>query len=217
MGPELVYRLQGSPDIYPGRSVHSTVNFVTCHDGFTLNDLVSYNEKHNHANGENNRDGIDNNESWNCGVEGETSDPGIEELRNRQVKNAFALLMLGRGTPMMLAGDEFRNTQGGNNNVYCHDSELSWLNWDDMEKHSDVHDFFKAMIHLRNDHPVIRRHSYYTGGNSTGYPEMSFHGEKAWHLDMWSDFLTFGCMYAEAAAEHGTKEDCFIYCGVNMH
>ena len=216
-GPELIYRLQGSPDIYPGREVHSTVNFITCHDGFTLNDLVSYNHKHNLSNGEDNRDGIDSNESWNCGEEGPTEDPEIEALRNRQVKNAFALLMLGRGTPMMLSGDEFRNSQSGNNNAYCQDSPLSWLNWNDKKKHEDVYRFFRAMIRLRTSHPVIHRHSYYTAHNSSGYPELSFHGEKAWKLNMWDPFHTFGFMYAEPAAEFGTEEDCFIYCAVNAH
>ena len=216
-GPELIYRLQGSPDIYPGREFHSTVNFVTCHDGFTLNDLVSYNEKHNLSNGEDNRDGIDDNISWNCGAEGPTDDSDIESLRNRQVKNAFALLMLGRGTPMMLAGDEFRNSQSGNNNVYCHDDELSWLNWEDRETHKDVYEFFRAMIRLRREHPVLRAQSFYTGENETGYPELSFHGYQAWNLNMYDPFLTFGFLYTEPAAKYGTKEDCFIYCGVNAH
>ena len=216
-GPELIYRLQGSPDIYPGREFHSTVNFITCHDGFTLNDLVSYNEKHNFLNGEDNRDGINDNISWNCGTEGPTDAFDIEALRNRQVKNAFALLLLGRGTPMMLAGDEFRNSQSGNNNVYCHDDELSWLNWEDKEIHADVYDFFRAMIRLRKEHPVLRSQSFYTGENETGYPELSFHGYEAWNLNMYEPFLTFGFLYAEPAAKYGTKRDGFIYCGVNAH
>lgn len=216
-GPELISRIQGSPDVYHGRSQHASVNFVTCHDGFTLNDLVSYNEKHNYANGEDNRDGIDNNICWNCGYEGDTDIPEIEELRNRQVKNAFALLMLSRGTPMMLAGDEIRNSQGGNNNVYCQDGPISWINWDNMEKHKDVYDFFRQMIDLRMKHPVIRRRDYFTDNNSSGYPEISFHGEKAWNLNMWEPFHVFGFMYAEPKADFGTKEDSFIYCGVNSH
>ena len=216
-GPELIYRLQGSPDIYPGREFHSTVNFITCHDGFTLNDLVSYNEKHNFSNGEDNRDGINDNISWNCGAEGPTDVFDIEALRNRQVKNAFALLMLGRGTPMMLAGDEFRNSQNGNNNVYCHDDEFSWLNWEDKELHEDVYVFFREMIRLRKEHPVLCSQSFYTGKNETGYPELSFHGHEAWNLNMYEPFLTFGFMYAEPAAKYGTKADCFIYCGVNAH
>ena len=194
-GPELIRRIEGSPDIYSGRKEHSTVNFVTCHDGFTLNDLVSYNMKHNLANGEYNRDGADHNISWNCGVEGETDDPDIEALRNRQVKNAFALLMLSRGTPMMYSGDEFRNSQSGNNNAYCQDGPLSWVNWENRERCPDVYAFCRDLIHLRRKHPVLRRREYFSGYNSTGYPEISFHGEKAWNLNMWEPFLTFGlCM-----------------------
>ena len=182
-----------------------------------MNDLVSYNTKHNLANGEFNRDGVDNNVSWNCGVEGPTDDPDIEGLRNRQVKNAFALLMLSRGTPMMLSGDEFRNSQNGNNNVYCQDSPLSWINWDNRDRYPDVYEFYRALVHLRRDHPVLRRREYFSGYNSTGYPEISFHGEKAWNLNMWEPFLTFGFMYAEGAADFAGREDFFIYCGVNSH
>ena len=216
-GPELIQRIMGSPDVYEGRAFHSSVNFVTCHDGFTLNDLVSYNEKHNLVNGENNRDGIDNNISWNHGIEGPSDDAGIEELRSRQVKNALALLMMSRGTPMMLSGDEFRNSQTGNNNTYCQDSPMSWINWEGMEKHADVYEFCKRLIHLRNDHPVLRRRSYFTGPNSSSYPELSFHGEKAWDLNMWEPFLCFGFMYSEPKADFGTDTDCFIYCGINEH
>lgn len=216
-GPELIWRIQGSPDIYPDRKSHPTINFVTCHDGFTLNDLVSYNEKHNLENGEDNRDGIDSNVSWNCGEEGQTKDPEIEALRNRQVKNAFALLMLSRGTPMMLSGDEFRNSQGGNNNAYCQDTPVSWLDWGNLERYPDVFGFFRDMIRLRKDHPVLRRKEFFTDYNSSGYPELSFHGEKAWFLDMNQPFLTFGFLFAESALDFGTKEDAFIYCGVNEH
>ena len=216
-GPELIKRIAGSPDVYEGRAFHSSVNFVTCHDGFTLNDLVSYNEKHNLANGESGRDGIDNNISWNSGIEGPSDDEAVERLRSRQVKNAFALLMLSRGTPMMYSGDEFRNTQFGNNNVYCQDGPVSWINWEDLEKYSDVHEFFRKVIQLRNDHPVLRRRDYFTGQNSSAYPELSFHGERAWHLDMENPFLCFGFMYSEPAADYGTDKDCFIYCGINEH
>ncbi len=215
--PELIHRLQGSPDIYPDRRNHAAVNFITCHDGFTLNDLVSYNCKHNLQNGASNLDGIDNNISWNCGEEGETDNPEIKALRKRQVKNAFALLMLSRGTPMMLAGDEFCNSQNGNNNPYCQDSPISWVNWKNMEEHRDVFEFFKKMIWLRKNHPVLRKRDFFTGHNSSGYPELSFHGEQAWFLNMWSPFLTFGFLYAEPAADFKTAEDSFIYCGVNAH
>ncbi len=213
-GPELIRRIQGSPDIYEAHYQHSTENFVTCHDGFTLNDITTYNQKHNLDNGEDNRDGIDNNISWNCGVEGPTDDVQIESLRNRQVKNAFALLMLSRGTPMMLSGDEFRNSQGGNNNAYCQDGPISWLDWNDKEKHKDVFDFFKAMIKLRNEHPVIHR-SRRTSKNSSGYDEFSFHGTKAWAIDTQRQLLCFGFMYAETKADFHVSKDCFIYCAVN--
>jgi len=216
-GPELIKRIQGSPDIYSDKTAHATLNFVTCHDGFTLNDLVSYNQKHNEANGEENRDGVNDNASWNCGTEGETDDPETEALRNRQVKNAFTLLMFSRGTPMMLAGDEIRNSQGGNNNAYCQDSPLSWINWENKESHADVFEYFKKLIHFRREHPVLRRKNYYTGHNASGYPELSFHGEKAWQLNMWEPFRTFGFMYAEPDKDFHTGKDCFIYCGVNAH
>ena len=214
-GPELLQRIQGSPDMYANRSAEAGINFVTCHDGFTLHDLVSYNEKHNEGNGEGNRDGNNDNFSWNCGIEGETGDPEINALRNRQVRNAAALLLLSRGVPMLLSGDEFGNSQSGNNNAYCQDNPVSWLNWKDLDRNRDLFGFFKAMIAFRKEHPVLRRKDFFTGYNSSGYPELSFHGEKAWELDGSRPFHTFGFMYAETARDHGAKEDCFIYCGVN--
>ena len=140
-------RMLGSPDIYghEEREAEQSINFVTCHDGFTLNDLVSYNHKHNEANGENNRDGSDDNLSWNCGAEGPTDDPTIEALRNRQVKNFFALELLAAGTPMLLMGDEVRRTQRGNNNAYCQDTDISWFDWSLLERHGDIHRFVKAL------------------------------------------------------------------------
>jgi glycogen operon protein len=139
VGP-LADRLIGSPQIYEHkeREAEQSVNFVTCHDGFTLNDLVSYNQKHNEPNGEGNRDGGDDNRSWNCGVEGPTNDPAVEALRNRQVKNFLAVMMVSLGLPMMLMGDEVRRTQQGNNNAYCQDNETSWFDWSLVEKHADV-------------------------------------------------------------------------------
>jgi glycogen operon protein len=216
-GPEMVLRLQGSPDLYGNRSAEASINFVTCHDGFTLNDLVSYNDKHNESNGEGNRDGANDNNSWNCGVEGATDDPEILALRARQAKNAVALLLLSRGVPMLLAGDEFLNSQNGNNNVYCQDNPTAWLNWDDRAAHADVWEFCHAMIRLRRSHPIISRNGYQTDVNDTGYPALSFHGERAWYLDMANPFYTFGFMYAEPAALTGSGGDSFIYCGVNAH
>jgi len=149
--PALAKRFLASPDLYghENREAEQSINFVACHDGFTLNDVVSYNDKHNEANGENNRDGSNDNASWNCGVEGPTDDPQIEALRNRQVKNFLAMLMLSAGTPMVLMGDEVRQTQRGNNNAYCQDNEISWFDWSLVERQADVHRFFKALAEFR--------------------------------------------------------------------
>jgi glycogen operon protein len=148
---KLVARLVGSPDIYSHkeREPEQSINFVTCHDGFTLNDLVSYNNKHNEANKEDNRDGHNDNLSWNCGVEGPTDDAAIESLRNRQIKNFFTVTLLSIGAPMILMGDEVRRTQYGNNNAYCQDNELSWFDWSLTEKHAGIHRFVKQLIHAR--------------------------------------------------------------------
>ncbi len=214
-GPELIRRIQGSPDMYGTRGSDASVNFVTCHDGFTLYDLVSYNEKHNEKNGEENRDGANDNRSWNCGVEGDTEDPEILRLRRRQIKNAAALLLLSRGVPMLLAGDEFANTQNGNNNAYCQDNPIGWLDWTRLDENRDIYLFFRKMIAFRKAHPVIRRNDYFTGQNTTGYPEMSFHGTRPWDFDPQQPFLCFGLLYAEAAEEYDVPEDTFIYCAVN--
>jgi glycogen operon protein len=156
-GNRLAARLLGSPDIYAHheREPEQSVNFVTCHDGFTLNDLVSYNQKHNEANGENSRDGADDNSSWNCGVEGPTDDADVEALRNRQVKNFFAVELLAAGMPMLLMGDEVRRTQHGNNNAYCQDSEISWFDWGLVERHADVHRFVKLLNAFRQRRDVV--------------------------------------------------------------
>ncbi|HEX5169692.1 MAG TPA: alpha-amylase family glycosyl hydrolase, partial [Cyclobacteriaceae bacterium] len=152
---KLATRVMGSPDLYESQDLapEQSINFVTCHDGFTLNDLVSYNVKHNEANGENNRDGVDNNLSWNCGVEGPSDDPAIEALRNRQVKNFLTTILISIGAPMILMGDEVRRTQHGNNNAYCQDNELAWFDWNLVEKHKDLLRFVKHLIasRLRRD------------------------------------------------------------------
>jgi isoamylase len=162
---DLAYRLTGSSDLYQGtgRSPYASINFVTAHDGFTLRDLVSYNQKHNEANGENNRDGTDDNASWNCGAEGPTTDPGILRLRQRQSKNLMLTLLISQGVPMIVAGDEFGRTQGGNNNAFCHDDEISWVNWklDAMAK--ELLDFTHTAVHLRKQHPVFRRKKFFQG------------------------------------------------------
>lgn len=175
-------RLTGSHDIYAeSRNLPSqSINFITSHDGFTLNDLVSYNEKHNYFNGEDNRDGGDDNRSWNCGVEGPSDDPAIEALRNRQIKNFLALLMMSTGTPMLLAGDEFRRTQMGNNNAYCQDNEISWIDWTLYQQHEDIYEFCRNMIALRRNHPILRRDHYFTGelDPQTGFADVEWHGVK---------------------------------------
>jgi isoamylase len=189
-------RILGSPEIYghKGREAEQSVNFVTCHDGFTLNDLVSYNQKHNGANGEDNRDGANDNRSWNCGVEGPTDDPAVEDLRNRQVKNYLTVTMMSLGLPMILMGDEVRHTQGGNNNAYCQDNETSWFDWARVSKHADVHRFVRLLIErrlLRNVEHELRRTSLNT---------LIEQANKAWHgvrLNQpdWSDHshsLAFG-------------------------
>ena len=168
-------RITGSPDLYDPayRGGNASINFLTCHDGFTLHDLYSYNQKHNEANGWGNTDGADDNNSWNCGVEGETDDPAILALRKQLMKNACAVLLCSRGTPMFLSGDEFADTRYGNNNPYCQDNLISWLDWSLLKKNKDLFDFFQYMIRFRKDHPVIRKDlepSY------LGVPAMSTHG-----------------------------------------
>jgi glycogen operon protein len=157
-------RICGSADIYTnsGKSPEGSINFITCHDGFTLNDLVSYNDKHNEANGENSRDGANANFSQNYGCEGETTDAGIETLRKGQIKNLLLTLLISRGVPMLLGGDEFRRTQGGNNNAYCQDNETSWIDWTCLERHQEIHRFARGMIAFRNAHPVLSREQFYT-------------------------------------------------------
>lgn len=216
-GPELVWRLQGSPDMYGNRSAEASINFVTCHDGFSLRDMVSYNEKHNEKNGEENRDGANDNNSWNCGAEGETKDAQINALRRRQIKNVCTLMMLSRGIPMLLSGDEMGNTQYGNNNAYCQDNEISWLDWENYDRYQDVFQYFQRMIAFRMAHPVLRRADFFTGHNSSGYPELSFHGTRPWEADTGNPFLSLGILYAEPAADFGGKEDAFIYCAANAY
>ena len=163
--PEFASRLTGSSDLYAtsGRRPVASINFVTCHDGFTLHDLVSYNHKHNEANGEGNRDGTDDNRSWNCGAEGPTDDPAINELRARQKRNFLVTLFLSQGVPMLLAGDEMGRTQRGNNNAYCQDTQLSWVDWGRAASEQDLLQFTETLAGLRRDHPVFRRRRFFHG------------------------------------------------------
>ncbi len=181
-------RIAGSEDLFGPQEEKpsNSINFITCHDGFTLNDLVSYNSKHNEANGEQNRDGSDDNGSWNCGVEGPTDDPDIDALRCRQIKNAVVILMMSRGTPMLLAGDEFRRTQQGNNNAYCQDTEISWFDWSLADKNAEMVRFFSDMVAFRKRFSTLRHDDFYTGRpTERGIPDVAWHGcrlgEPGWH------------------------------------
>jgi isoamylase len=171
--------ISGSASLYQDRGGEpsNSINFITCHDGFTLNDLVSYNSKHNEANGEGNEDGNNDNLSWNCGVEGESSDPEVNKLREQQIRNFATILMLSRGVPMFAAGDESRNTQYGNNNAYCQDNEIGWFDWNKPEKHADLLRFWKQIIAFRKRHPALRKNSFFTGEvNKRGLKDVSWHG-----------------------------------------
>jgi glycogen operon protein len=162
---EFATRLCGSADLYShsGRRPYASVNFITCHDGFSLNDLVSYNEKHNEANGEDNKDGANDNNSWNCGVEGPTDDPGVLELRQRQTRNLLATLLVSQGVPMLLAGDELGHSQRGNNNAYCQDNEISWLSWDLNDGQKELLEFTQRVIRLKREQPVLHRRTFLQG------------------------------------------------------
>lgn len=225
--------LQGSPGLYThsGRSASASVNFITCHDGFTLHDLFAYNEKHNEANGEGNMDGTNDSASWNCGVEGPTDDPQVLTIRKRQIRNAVTILMLSRGVPMIYCGDEMGRTQDGNNNNYCHDNELSWLDWSLLQRNGDIFRFFKNIIAFRHAHPVLRSTEHYHNADylDTGYPDISWHGVKAWEAD-WSHhshtlaFLICGeyagardSKHGSGGMEQGGGNDDFIYAALNMH
>ena len=205
-------RMAGSKDIYdPAARGNASVNFLTCHDGFTLHDLFSYNQKHNEKNGWNNTDGANDNNSWNCGVEGETDDPAVNELRQRMVRNAFALLMCSRGIPMFLAGDEFGNTQFGNNNAYCQDNITSWLDWSLLEKNRDLFRFFQYMIRFRSEHKVLRKDM---SGGACGFPDVSFHGVAPWKEQFDPQDRYVGVMFAGAERNVGPQ---IVYVASNSY
>ena len=188
--PEFASRLMGSSDLYQvnGRRPVASVNFITAHDGFTMNDLVSYNEKHNEANGEGNRDGESNNRSWNCGVEGPTNIPDVNDLRQRQMRNMFATLLFSQGIPMICGGDEVARTQQGNNNAYCQDNEISWLDWGRLQTYQKIYQFFRHMIGFRKRHPAIQG----TGKAAVcGFPETSLHGRFALSISLY--FVLIRC------------------------
>ena len=207
-------RMTGSPDLYDPvyRGGNASVNFLTCHDGFTLYDLYSYNQKHNEANGWNNTDGYDDNNSWNCGVEGDTDNEHVLSLRMKMMQNACAVLMCSRGTPMFLSGDEFADTRYGNNNPYCQDNEISWLNWSLLKKNRRLFRFFQYMIAFRKEHPAIRKDlepSY------IGFPSMSLHGLIPWEPDA-PENEHIVCVLFSGYNDTAEKED-LIYVAVNSH
>jgi glycogen operon protein len=216
---ELATRLCGSADLYEdsGRQPRHSINFVTCHDGFTLADLVSYNHKHNEANGENNRDGLEENYSWNCGIEGPTENPEIQGLRRRQAKNLMATLLLSQGVPMLLAGDEFLRSQGGNNNAWCQDNATSWVDWTLAQKNADFLRFVREMIQLRKRHPALRRHRFFRGGGPHNdlSPDVIWHGVDPGMPDFsaWSRSLAFAI--DGRAVEPPGINDCDFYVAFN--
>ncbi len=209
------YRLTGSKDLYDPnfRGHNASVNFLTCHDGFTLYDLYAYNEKHNYENGWNNADGANDNNSWNCGAEGETDDESIEKLRRKMVKNAFATLMCSKGAALFLAGDEFCNTQFGNNNPYCQDNITSWLDWSRKEKYNDVFEFFKYMISFRKRFRVITSE---TNEASCSFPPESIHSSIPWNTDFEPISRMVGIMYAGASGKDPSLDE-IVYFGVNAY
>lgn len=210
MAGNAITRITGSRDLYSpeSRGHKASVNFLTCHDGFTLYDLYSYNEKHNEKNGWNNTDGDNNGHSWNCGAEGETDNPNVNGLRRRLIKNAFAALLCSRGPAMFFAGDEFCNTQFGNNNAYCQDNIISWLDWSRLEKFKEIHDFVRHMIQFRKEHPILRK---MTKPSSCQFPEISVHNGTPFNAS--TDYKTklIGIMYA-GRNEEDTEDDIVFYC-----
>ena len=205
-------RIAGSRDIYEvSTRQNASVNFITCHDGFTLYDLYAYNEKHNEKNGWNNTDGAGDNNSWNCGVEGETDDPEVNRLRRRMVRNAFALLMCSRGIPMFLAGDEFCNTQFGNNNAYCQDNITSWLDWNLLKKNKSIFQFFQYMIRFRKKHRILRVN---ISNGACGFQDISFHGVKPWRGQFADHDRYVGVLFA---GQEDGKEPDVVYVASNAY
>jgi len=212
-------RIQGSPDIYDGRGASASINFITCHDGFTLHDLFSYNIKHNMANGENNNDGCNDNYSWNCGWEGTTDNREINELRKRLIKNAWTVLMVSRGVPLVLMGDEVGRKQQGNNNTYCQDNGLNWLDWTLLEENADLFAFVRKMIAFRIAHPVLRHHEHFKNCDyvGSGIADISWHGTRPWQADWSGTSRVVAFMLCGRHAKGGTVQDDTIYVAINNH
>ena len=211
---KMIYRIQGSPDIFGDRGASASINFITAHDGFTLMDLVSYSSKHNEENREENSDGTNENYSWNWGCEGATTDVGINSLRRKLIKNAASILMLSQGVPMILVGDELGRSQGGNNNAYCQDNEISWIDWDLLKSNDEIYNYFKKIIEFRKAHPILRSKHRFENKVRAGskYPDISFHGIKAWQFDDSYDSRIFAVMFN---GQH--IKDSIIYIAMNMH
>ncbi|HME23902.1 MAG TPA: glycogen debranching protein GlgX [Acetobacteraceae bacterium] len=217
MAAAMAQRIQGSPDLYWARGTTASVNFVTCHDGFTLLDLFSYNGKHNEANGEDNNDGSNDNHSWNSGWEGPSTDPTVNALRARQVRNAFVVLLTSQGIPLILMGDEVGHSQGGNNNAYCQDNEISWFDWGLCERNADLLRFVTTMIAFRRAHPVLRTRIWFDRGQSDRdgeYPFLTFHGTEAWSADFSGASRTLAFML-EGRLENGARDA--VYVAMNMY
>ena len=212
--PDAVRRLTGSPDLYNTHyaGYDSSINFLTCHDGFTMYDMYSYNEKHNEDNGWGGTDGANDNRSWNCGEEGETDNPEVRELRFRMMRNAITALMCSRGTPMILAGDEFANTQFGNNNAYCQDNEISWLDWTLLEKNRDFFDYYKSVIAFRKKHPAIRKN---LKPAICGFPFIGVYDRNGMQIQVNGEMSMIGILFAGYRPRAG--QDDIVYVAINAH
>jgi glycogen operon protein len=216
---DLGWRLTGSADLYGdnGRSAYNSVNFITCHDGLTLYDLVSYNGKHNEPNGEGNRDGSNDNYSWNCGAEGETGDPEVLRLRKQLVKNYACYLLFASGTPMLLGGDEFLRTQRGNNNAYCQDNDISWFNWEDVERNQDTMAFFKKAIAFTNRYTILQRRKFSLGADldANNIPDLSWFGRDLQPPDWLDPELRTICLHLNGGEEQSDVGQYFLYMILN--
>jgi isoamylase len=215
----LGHAIVGSPNLYPGRGPIATINFITAHDGFTLMDLVSYNEKCNDANCEAGDSGTNDNNSWNCGAEGPTDDPTINALRHRQIKNAISILMVSQGIPMILMGDEVGRSQQGNNNAYCQDTDISWMNWQLKEQNADLFEFFKECIEFRRRHPVLRNGYFLREEdyNERGCADLTWHGTKVGRPNWASNSHRLAFMLCGEYAKGGLATDDNIYVAMNLH
>lgn len=215
--PDLADCIQGSPNLYHKRGPNASINFITCHDGFTLMDLVSYNYKHNWSNGEQGTDGANDNHSWNSGYEGITDDPGIHALRLQRIRSAIAILMVSQGVPMLSMGDEIGHSSAGNNNTYCHDNELTWINWSMLERNAGLHRFFRLMIAFRHQHHALRRRNYFHHADhaGSGRADITFHGIKAWQPDWEQNSRTLAFMLCGYHGRDGEARDDDIYVAMN--